>query len=233
MMPVPPQPGVTLKVRMQIGPGFEGGRANEISQRRRREIFVVRELNFPKLRRSGISTGDVAPTELGLFADGCSTNMPRLRRWFAADRPANPAAGFVQDAARVAPSPWGEGRVEGGRGRGSFFSESQRGGLRGGGQMTARPTSRSNFLGHARRLEKGVDGVNSPRASAAIGNGTVVQPMLSLPGGTGNLPVAVGNLPTSSQTCPAGCRPTQASGLCHPPTSTAFGRGHRLRRFRK
>ena len=34
---------------------------------------------------------------------------------FSDDRPANPAAGFVKDAARVAPSPWGEGRDEGGR----------------------------------------------------------------------------------------------------------------------
>jgi hypothetical protein len=34
---------------------------------------------------------------------------------FANDRPANPAAGYAKDAARVAPSPWGEGRVEGGR----------------------------------------------------------------------------------------------------------------------
>jgi hypothetical protein len=33
---------------------------------------------------------------------------------FPADRPANPAAGLAKDAARVAPSPWGEGRVEGG-----------------------------------------------------------------------------------------------------------------------
>jgi hypothetical protein len=33
---------------------------------------------------------------------------------FSADRPANPAAGFAKDAARVAPSPWGEGRDEGG-----------------------------------------------------------------------------------------------------------------------
>jgi len=56
-----------------------------------------------------------APTELADFWDGCSINMPRLRRWFADDRPANPAAGFVKDAAHVAPSPWGEGRVEGGR----------------------------------------------------------------------------------------------------------------------
>jgi hypothetical protein len=32
-----------------------------------------------------------------------------------ADRPANPAAGLAKDAARVAPSPWEEGRVEGGR----------------------------------------------------------------------------------------------------------------------
>jgi len=34
---------------------------------------------------------------------------------FADDRPANPDAGFAKDAARVAPSPWGEGRVEGER----------------------------------------------------------------------------------------------------------------------
>src|ERR1017187_1809147 len=34
---------------------------------------------------------------------------------FADARPANTAAGFAQGAARVAPSPWGEGRVEGGR----------------------------------------------------------------------------------------------------------------------
>ena len=33
---------------------------------------------------------------------------------FSADRKANPAAGLAQDAAHVAPSPWGEGRVEGG-----------------------------------------------------------------------------------------------------------------------
>jgi hypothetical protein len=32
---------------------------------------------------------------------------------FADDRPANPAAGLAKDAARVSPSPWGEGRVEG------------------------------------------------------------------------------------------------------------------------
>jgi hypothetical protein len=35
---------------------------------------------------------------------------------FADDRPANPAAGFAKDAARVSPSPGGEGRVEGGHG---------------------------------------------------------------------------------------------------------------------
>ncbi len=34
---------------------------------------------------------------------------------FPADHPANPAAGIFKGAARVAPSPWGEGRVEGGR----------------------------------------------------------------------------------------------------------------------
>ena len=34
---------------------------------------------------------------------------------FSADRPANPAAGLAKDAARVAPSPWEEGRVEGER----------------------------------------------------------------------------------------------------------------------
>ena len=34
---------------------------------------------------------------------------------FSTDRPANPGAGLAKDAARVAPSPWGEGRVEGGR----------------------------------------------------------------------------------------------------------------------
>jgi hypothetical protein len=33
---------------------------------------------------------------------------------FADDRPANAAAGLAKDAARVAPSPWGEGLVEGG-----------------------------------------------------------------------------------------------------------------------
>jgi hypothetical protein len=31
------------------------------------------------------------------------------------DRPANPVAGFATDAAHVSPSPWGEGRDEGGR----------------------------------------------------------------------------------------------------------------------
>src|ERR1039457_5431807 len=50
-------------------------------------------------------TDDDAPTELADFLGGCSTNMPRLWRWFAADRPANPAAGFAKDAARVSPSP--------------------------------------------------------------------------------------------------------------------------------
>ena len=34
---------------------------------------------------------------------------------FTDDRPANPVAGISQDAANVAPSPWGEGRVEGGQ----------------------------------------------------------------------------------------------------------------------
>ena len=34
---------------------------------------------------------------------------------FPANRPANPAAGLAKDAARVSPSPWGEGRVKGER----------------------------------------------------------------------------------------------------------------------
>ena len=44
---------------------------------------------------------------------------------FTIDFPASPAAGLAKDAARVAPSPWGEGRVEGGREtnyKGSLFA---------------------------------------------------------------------------------------------------------------
>ena len=35
--------------------------------------------------------------------------------WFAADRPANPVAGFFKKAANDSPSPGGEGRGEDGR----------------------------------------------------------------------------------------------------------------------
>src|ERR1039458_4174569 len=60
---------------------------------------------FPQSSVGAAYSDDVAPMELADFLGGCSTNMPRLWRWFAADRPANPAAGLATDAARVAPSP--------------------------------------------------------------------------------------------------------------------------------
>ena len=91
---------------------------------RRKEIgFDARPhlLSSPLRLRQGFRLHWISPRQAGAIAskhseDGPERKLPLTDSGFADDRPANPVVRIFKETANDSPSPWGEGRDEGGRG---------------------------------------------------------------------------------------------------------------------